>query len=239
MIFSADGVSPDRKKIAAITNAPRSTTVSGVRSITTPLRQLTKKNARIQWLPAHESAWKTLTRALTSAPVMAYFDTNKCTELIVDASLTGLGAILQQHTPDKQDHKVIAYASRALSPVEQRYSQTEREALAIVWAMERFHIYLCGTEFVLYADHKPLELICNNPKSKHGLSDGSCVFASTYFESSIVLGRTIPLTTCPGTHCPHLQHTIAMLQKNTSTLSHNIPHQKPSALKKSTANKRS
>ena len=183
MIFSADGVSPDPKKIAAITNAPRPTTVSGVRSllgmtnycskfimnyasITTPLRQLTKKNARFQWLPAHESAWKTLTRALTSAPVMAYFDTNKCTELIVDASPTGLGAILQQHTPDKQDHKVIAYASRALSPVEQRYSQTEREALAIVWAMERLHIYLYGTEFVLYTDHKPLELICNNPKSK-------------------------------------------------------------------------
>jgi hypothetical protein len=76
---------------------------------------------------------------------MAYFDTTKCTELIVDASPTGLGAILQQHTPGNEDHKVIAYASRALSPVEQRYSQTEREALAIVWAMERFHIYTYGT----------------------------------------------------------------------------------------------
>jgi hypothetical protein len=94
------------------------------------------------YLPVHENAWKTLTIALTSAPVMAYFDTTKCTELIVDASPTGLGAILQQHTPGNEDHKVIAYASRALSPVEQRYSQTEREALVIVWAMERFHIYI-------------------------------------------------------------------------------------------------
>ncbi|CAB4003757.1 Hypothetical predicted protein [Paramuricea clavata] len=108
MIFSADGVSPDPKKIAAIVNAPRPTNVSGVRSllfianyasITTPLRQLTKKNAKFQWLPVHENARKTLKKALTSAPVMAYFDTTKCTELIVDASPTGLGAILQQHTP--------------------------------------------------------------------------------------------------------------------------------------------
>ncbi|CAB3997330.1 Hypothetical predicted protein, partial [Paramuricea clavata] len=183
MIFSADGVSPDPKKIEAIVNAPRPTNVSGVRSllgvtnycskfianyasITTPLRQLTKKNAKFQWLPVHENAWKTLTKALTSAPVMAYFDITKCTELIVDASPTGLNAILQQHTPGNEDHKVIAYASRALSPVEQRYSQTEREAVTIVWAMERFHIYTYGTEFVLYTDHKPLELICNNPKSK-------------------------------------------------------------------------
>ncbi|CAB3998550.1 Hypothetical predicted protein, partial [Paramuricea clavata] len=121
MIFSADGVSPDPKKIEAIVNAPHPTNVSGVRSLL---------------------------------------------ELIVDACPTGLGAILQQHTPGNEDYKVIAYASRALSPVEQRYSQTEHEALAIVWTMERFHIYRYGTEFVLYTDHKPLELICNNPKSK-------------------------------------------------------------------------
>jgi hypothetical protein len=72
MIFSADGVSPNPKKIEAITNAPRPTNVSGVRSllgmtnycskfianyasITTPLRQLTKKNAKFQWLPDYQS----------------------------------------------------------------------------------------------------------------------------------------------------------------------------------------
>ena len=97
---------------------------------------------------------------------MAYFDTEKCTELTVDASPTGLGATLQQHSSSRDDRKVIAYTSRALSPVEQRYSQTEREALAIVWAMQRFHIYLYGRRFVLHTDHKPLELICNNPNSK-------------------------------------------------------------------------
>ena len=182
LIFSADGVNPDPKKVEAIANAPRPTNISGVRSLlsmtdcskfivnyashTTPLRELTKENTPFQWYPTHENAWVKFKIALTSAPLMAYCDTGKCTELTMDASPTGLGTILQQRSPSRDDHKILAYASRALSPVQQRYSQTEREALAIVWAMERFHIYLYGTRFVLHTDHKPLELICNNPNSK-------------------------------------------------------------------------
>jgi hypothetical protein len=53
-----------------------------------------------------------------------------------------------------------------LTDVEQRYSQTEREALAIVWGCEYYHIYLFGTEFTLVTDHKPLEMILNKPYSK-------------------------------------------------------------------------
>ncbi|CAC5421578.1 unnamed protein product [Mytilus coruscus] len=91
---------------------------------------------------------------------MAYFDPRKATVLIVDASPVGVGALLTQ------DGKVNAYASRALSDVEKRYSQTEREGLAIVWAIEHFHLYLYGHKFTLVTDHQPLEYIFNNPKSK-------------------------------------------------------------------------
>ena len=59
----------------------------------------------------------------------------------------------------------VAYASRSLSPTEQRYSQTEREALAAVWGCEKFHMYLIGTSFELITDHKALEMIYS-PKSK-------------------------------------------------------------------------
>ena len=65
----------------------------------------------------------------------------------------------------KTEVRVISYASRSLSETECRYSQTEKEALAIVWAFERFHIYLYDTEFELVTDGKPLECMFS-PKSK-------------------------------------------------------------------------
>ena len=80
---------------------------------------------------------------------MAYFDPHKETELLTDASPTGLSAILMQHIPGKDDKPVIVYASRALTEEEQRYSQTEREALAIVWVIERLHLHLFGSHFKL------------------------------------------------------------------------------------------
>ena len=96
---------------------------------------------------------------------MAYFDPAKDTELIVDASPVGLGAILYQ-SDRKGERHTIAYASRALSDVERRYSQTEREALAIVWSCEHFHLYIYGNPFTLVTDRQALEVIWNNPKSK-------------------------------------------------------------------------
>jgi hypothetical protein len=78
--------------------------------------------------------------------------------VVVDASPVGLGAILVQH--DEQGIlKVIAFASRALTVVEQRYCQTEREALACVWACEKFHLYLVGCQFTLYTDDQALEIL--------------------------------------------------------------------------------
>ncbi len=103
---------------------------------------------------------------LTSETVMAYFDPSKETEVTTDASPVGLSAILSQTTPGKQDRKIVAYVSRSLSDVETRYSQTEKEALAIVWAVERLHLYLYGKRFTLYTDCKPVQLIFGNPKSQ-------------------------------------------------------------------------
>ena len=85
-----------------------------------------------------------------NADVMAYFDPTCETQVLVDASPVGLGALLVQ------GGKIVSYGSRALSDVECRYSQTEREMLAVVWATEHFHLYLYGSKFKVFTDHKPL-----------------------------------------------------------------------------------
>ena len=76
---------------------------------------------------------------------------------MVDASPFGLPAISMQK--DKTDFRIIAYGNRSLSRVEQKYSQTEREDLAIVWGVEHSHQYIYGSLFTIVTDHKPLEVI--------------------------------------------------------------------------------
>ena len=97
---------------------------------------------------------------------MHYLDTTEETILTADASPVGISAILSQKVDHSDDSNGIAYASHALSPVEWRYSQTEKEALSIVWAIECFHLYIYGYSFTLITDHKPLEVIYCNANSK-------------------------------------------------------------------------
>ena len=81
-------------------------------TISAPLRELTKKDTQWSWGPEHAAALQTIKDSLTSDTVMAYFDPANDTELIVDASPVGLGAILYQ-SDRKGERHTIAYASRA------------------------------------------------------------------------------------------------------------------------------
>ncbi|KXJ77544.1 hypothetical protein RP20_CCG007238 [Aedes albopictus] len=89
-----------------------------------------------------------------------FFDNNLRTRLVADASPVALGAVLLQFEgPTDEQPRPIAYASKSLTATERRYCQTEKEALALVWSVERFAIYLYGRTFELETDHKPLEAI--------------------------------------------------------------------------------
>ncbi len=182
-IFSSQGCKPEPKRVQDLQNAQVPKSVHDVRSLlgmanysskyianfatlTSPLRDLTKKNAKFEWTKTHQTAFTDLTDALSSAQCMAYFDTEKDTYVTVDASAVGVSAILSQRTKGTSDEKVVAYASRALTNVEKRYSQIEKEALATIWGVEHFHLYLYGKQFALVTDHKPLEVIYGSRKSK-------------------------------------------------------------------------
>ena len=91
---------------------------------------------------------------------MTYFNPSLHIDiLLVDVSPVGLGAIISQN------QQTITYASRALTDVEWRYSQTERKTLAIIWACEHFAIFIRGAKNVnVVTDHKPLEKIWQKAK---------------------------------------------------------------------------
>lgn len=92
------------------------------------------------------------------------YDPNLPLVLATDASKTGLGAVLSHRLVNGQE-RPIAYASRTMSPTEQRYPQIDKEALAIVWAVQKFFKYLYARRWTLITDHKPLTQILHPEKS--------------------------------------------------------------------------
>ena len=172
-IVSEKGIRPDIAKVEAIKNAPHPTTASEVRSllgltnycaryipgystIIFPLRQLTKNDVKFQWEHKHEKAFQSLKDAITTALVLAHYSLTAETKVVVDASPWAIGAVILQK-PTDDSCRPIAYGSRSLHDVEQKYGHIEKEALAIVYGCEQFHMYLYGRRFE--TDHRPLELI--------------------------------------------------------------------------------
>lgn len=132
-------------------------------TITEPLRRLTKKDEAFFWQTEQQNAFDKIKENLSSEQALGYYNVHDRTQLYADASPVGLGAVLIQF--NNGEPRVISYASKSLSDTEKRYCQTEKEALALVWAVERFHFYLFGRSFELVTDHKALEVIFSS-KSK-------------------------------------------------------------------------
>ena len=110
-------------------------------TITQPLWELTRDRTKWKWTKEEQRAFDEVKRRLTKAPIMAYYRLDADTRIVTDASPVGLGAVLQQKQEDGQ-YKPVYYASRKLRDAETRYSQFEREALAVKWACDKFHLYL-------------------------------------------------------------------------------------------------
>ena len=172
-MVSADGISSDPEKVDAIRHLPTPTNIKQVRcflgmtgyyrdliphyaDLAEPLVSLTRKHVRFQWNSEQEAAFKALKRALISRRIMAAPRLDRPFKLYTDASDVAVGAILVQD--DNQGvERVIQYVSHALNPVQRRWACIEREAYAIIYAIEKLRPYLYGAPFKIFCDHKPLK----------------------------------------------------------------------------------
>lgn len=129
--------------------------VKNLSTILNPLYQLLKKDKKWSWDENCEIAFNKIKTILQSKEVLVHFDPKLPLKLTVDASSVGIGAILSHIFPSGLE-KPITYASRTLTSAEQKYSQIEKEGLAIIFGVLKFNQYLYCKKFTLVTDHKPL-----------------------------------------------------------------------------------
>lgn len=170
-IISANGVRPDPEKVKAIAEAPEPQDQAQLRSflgsityltqyvphlstVIVPLRKLTQKGVPWKWTAAERIAYEQIKELISKAPCLAHYSMEAETKLVVDASPCGLGCVLLQKVDNQM--RPVVYASRSLTDVEMRYAQIEREALAVLYGLQKMHPYIYGRHVTVSTDHKPL-----------------------------------------------------------------------------------
>lgn len=182
-ILDGSGILPTHKKISDIKFFKRPNDISELRSFlglitfispfikkishrTKLLRDLITDKAKFKWTTDHQVAFEDLKLAAEQDLIKrGYFNDGDKTILYTDASPWGLGAVLVQKS-NSGENRVIACASKSLTNTESRYIQLHREALGIVWGMERFAYYLLGKKFTLRSDSKALKFMIENNNRK-------------------------------------------------------------------------
>ena len=174
-LINAEGIHATPEKIKAIVEAPMPTNVQQLRSflgllnyyrkflpnlaaIIQPLNDLLQKNKQWKWTDECSQAVDSAKQLLTTSSVLTHYDPSVPLRLAADASQYGLGAVISHILPNG-DEKPVAFASCSLSQSEKNYSQIDKEALALIYGVRKFHNYLFGRKFTLVTDHKPLTSI--------------------------------------------------------------------------------
>ena len=169
------GLHATQDKVEAIASAPQPKDVGQLRSFlglvnyygkflknlaTTakPLYNLLQWNVKWKWTSDCEAAFCTLKEQLMSTTVLVHYDATLPLTLACDASSYGVGAVIAHVMADGSE-RPVAYASRTLTQSEKNYSQIEKEALAIIFGIKKFHQFLYGRSFTLVSDNKPLTTI--------------------------------------------------------------------------------
>ena len=182
MVISETGISPDPQKVEAIKHMTEPKSKAELKSFlcmvqsnmksfvpslakkTKHLRRLIKDNVKFVWNRECQKEFETLRDDFSEDILIHHYNPQEETQLVVDASQSGLSALLVQGT--QNDKKIVAVASRATSSTEARYPQLDLEALAIDFGLRRFRYYIAGgPKVTVITDHKPLESIFKNIRS--------------------------------------------------------------------------
>lgn len=175
-IVDRSGLRCDPEKVAAILNIAPPRSVKEVRrflgmtswyrrfipnfaSLVSPISSLLRKGAPFVWSEDCNSSFETIKEKLVSSPVMSCPDFEKPFVIQTDASDYGLGAVLSQDFSDGE--RVISFISRSLTSSERKFSTTEKECLAVLWAIEKFRPYIEATRFTVVTDHFALLWLSN------------------------------------------------------------------------------
>lgn len=172
-----EGLHPTDEKVTAIVKAPKPNNVTELRlflgllnyygkflpnlsSLLQPIHNLLRDNVKWNWTAECDAAFEKAKQLLLKSKVLV---ATRPLKLACDASPYGVGAVIS-HVMDNGEEQPIAFASGTLSDAEKNYAQIEKEALAIIYGVKKFHKYLYGRKFALITDHKPLLAILG-PKS--------------------------------------------------------------------------
>ncbi|GFW96457.1 retrovirus-related Pol polyprotein from transposon opus [Trichonephila clavipes] len=172
LIISKEGIETDSNKIIAITEMrpPKNNRevskflgmtgwyqkfISRYADICDPLYQLKKNGAKFNWSGEAQDSFDQIKRTLTEAPILKLPNFSEQFNLFTDASGVGIGAVLQQN------QKPIAFASRTLNKAERNYTVTERECLAVIWALNKFKTYFGPLPVKVITDHAALTKLTN------------------------------------------------------------------------------
>lgn len=166
------GIKKCKKNVEAILKAPTPKNITEIRAFCglanyygkfvhnmantlSPLYKLLRKDVKFDWNEDCDRAFQTIKKTITSDNILCHFDPDLPVVLTCDASNKGIGAILSHRFPNG-DCKPMAFASRTYNKAEENYSTIHKEALAIVFGVQKHYQILIGRHFILQTDHKPL-----------------------------------------------------------------------------------
>ncbi|CAM8997616.1 unnamed protein product [Rhodiola kirilowii] len=190
-IVSHEGIKVDKAKIDLIVTLPYPSTVRDIKSFlgyagfyrrfikdfskkALPLSNLLQKDVPFEFTDPCRAAFYELKQALASTPIIRAPDWSQPFEIMCDASDYAVGAVLGQRVDKKP--VVIYYASRTLDMAQKNYLTTEKELLAVVFALEKFRSYLLGTKVIVYSDHAAIRYLVlqefdSEIKNKNGIEN--------------------------------------------------------------------